>query len=90
MPSLEITVNHKVGLHARPAAEFVKTANNFPCDITVTNLTSGSDTINAKSILGILSIGVNQGHIVKIEANGDQAVEALAALQALIEANFGE
>jgi len=90
MPKLEIAVNHKVGLHARPAAAFVKTAHSFPCDVTVTNLTSGSETINAKSILGILSIGVNQGHIVKIEATGDQADEALAALQSLIEENFGE
>ena len=90
MPKLEIAVKHEVGLHARPAASFVKIANSYPCDVTVANLTTGSDPVNAKSILGILSIGVNQGHRIEINADGDQADEALASLNTLIEDNFSE
>jgi phosphocarrier protein FPr len=87
---MEVTVQHKVGLHARPAAKFVKTANGFPCDIKVSNLTTGSVPANAKSILGVLSIGVQQGHLIKVEASGEKADEALTQLRHLIASNFGE
>jgi len=90
MPAMEITVQHKVGLHARPAAQFVKVANRFPCEIKVTNLTTVSVPANAKSILGILSIGVQQDHVIQVEASGEQADEALTQLRLLIENNFGE
>ena len=90
MAKLEIAVKHEVGLHARPAASFVKIASSYPCDVTVANLTTGSDPVNAKSILGILSLGVNQGHRIEINADGDQADEALASLNTLIEDNFSE
>ena len=90
MPSVEIVVHHEVGLHARPAAAFVKIANGYPCEIKVTNITAGSPTINAKSILGVLSIGVHQGHTIKIEADGDKSQDALTALEDLIANNFGE
>jgi phosphocarrier protein FPr len=90
MPELKITIQHEVGLHARPAAEFVKTANQFPNEIQVQNLTDPSERVNAKSILGILTLGVSQGHEILIEATGQQAQEALDALEELIESNFGE
>jgi phosphocarrier protein HPr len=56
----------------------------------VRNITADSKTANAKSILGILSLGVKQNHLIEIETEGDQAQEALLALTSLIEANFGE
>jgi phosphotransferase system HPr (HPr) family protein len=87
---MEITVQHKVGLHARPAAQFVKIASSFPCEIKVTNLTTLSVPANAKSILGILSIGVQQDHVIHVEASGERADEALRQLRLLIENNFGE
>jgi phosphotransferase system HPr (HPr) family protein len=90
MQSSDITVTHAVGLHARPAAEFVKLASKFACDIKITNLTAAGKTVNAKSILSILTLGVQQGHVVRIETNGDQESEALKSLQDLIESNFGE
>ena len=90
MTKMEITVHHEVGLHARPAASFVKMANGYPCDITVTNLTTSSEPVNAKSILGVLSIGVQKGHRIEVEAKGDQAEDALNQLQHLIDSNFGE
>ncbi|GAB4471323.1 MAG: HPr family phosphocarrier protein [Anaerolineae bacterium] len=90
MPKSEIVVRHEVGLHARPAASFVKLAASFPCDITVQNVTTGSKSVNAKSILSVLSIGVSKDNTILIETSGEQADEALAALLNLIEGNFGE
>ena len=90
MSSLSLKVNNKVGLHARPAAEFVKIAASFPCNIQVKNDTSNSDFVNAKSILGVLTLGVNQGHTIIVTAEGEQADEALDALEKLIESDVGE
>jgi len=90
MPKLEITVDHQAGLHARPASEFVRKATQFPCDIQVRNLTEDGEFVNAKSILSILTLGINQDYKVEIKAEGEEADEALAALKSLIEDNFGE
>lgn len=87
MPEVKIVVNHKVGLHARPAAVFVKAANKFTSDIQVTK---EDRTINAKSILSVLTLGVNQGTEITINAEGEDAGAALQELVALIEDNFGE
>lgn len=90
MPSIEIDVLHSVGLHARPASQFVQLAMKYPCDIMVKNITSGSDAVNAKSILGVLSLGVNKGNKIEIDANGESADDAIEALKALVQDNFGE
>ncbi len=90
MPRLEITVSHGAGLHARPAGEFVKTASKFPCDIQVRNMTENGDFVNAKSILSVLTLGANQGVVVEINAEGEQADQAIGVLKELIENNFGE
>lgn len=90
MPSLTLTIQHPAGLHARPAAQFVKMAASFPCAISVRNLTSNKPPANAKSVLSVLTQGVNQGHTVELIAEGERAEEALAALQELVESNFGE
>lgn len=88
--SKEVVVHHKVGLHARPAATFVKTANKYTCQITVENLSNQSEPVNAKSILGILSSGVEMNHKIRITTEGENEEEALEALCELIETNFGE
>jgi len=90
MPTLEMTVNNSSGLHARPAAKFVQTATSFPCEIFVRNLTANGKAVNAKSILSVLTLGVNQGCRVEIEARGEKAEEALKALKELSDSNFGE
>lgn len=90
MLSMNLTVTHEVGLHARPAAEFVKLAATFPCDIQVRNLTTQGDPVNAKSILSVLTLGVNQGHRIQIDTDGEKENEALEAIKVLIESNFGE
>jgi phosphocarrier protein HPr len=90
MPSIALVVNHPAGLHARPAALFVKTAKSFPCTITVRNVTTGKAAVNAKSILSVITQAVNQGYQIELEAQGEDAEAALQALKELIECNFGE
>ncbi|MFN2149453.1 MAG: HPr family phosphocarrier protein [Anaerolineales bacterium] len=90
MKSIKLTVNHPVGLHARPAARFVQTSSAYKSKITVSNLTKGSAPVDAKSILMVLTLGVHQGYEIEIQADGEDENEALAALKALVEDNFGE
>lgn len=84
---LEITNEH--GLHARPAALFVQTAARFGSAISLRNLSKGDSTVNAKSIMAVLSAGVDRGSRVELTADGDDAGEAVAALRDLIEGGLG-
>ena len=86
MPEITLRVHSKVGLHARPAALFVQAARPFESDIVVAH---GEREANAKSILGILTLGVEQGETITVRAKGADAAQALAALQTLVEDNFG-
>ena len=83
-----ILVTNKVGLHARPASEFVKEASRFTSQIQIRNLTTGSDWINAKSIISLLSLGVERGHKIEICAQGNDEQAALQALIHLIQSDF--
>jgi phosphotransferase system HPr (HPr) family protein len=87
MPAITLTVRHKLGLHARPAALFVKTAQSFTSNITVSK---SPKSVNAKSILLVLTLGVTQGQQITITAEGPDAAAALQALSDLINNNFGE
>jgi phosphocarrier protein len=87
MQTATLVVRHKVGLHARPAALFVQTAMAYQSTIAVTK--DGASG-NARSILAILALGVNQDDEITISAEGPDEQEALAALIGLIESNFGE
>jgi phosphotransferase system HPr (HPr) family protein len=87
MPEVTVTVNHEVGLHARPASLFVQTAAKFLSDIEVTH---GEKTANAKSILTVLTLGAQKGAEITIKAEGGDAEEALTALEQLVLENFGE
>ena len=82
MPSVNAVVADPVGLHARPAADFVRAANTFASTITVT---CAGKNANAKSILQIISLNVRQGAIVTLTADGPDADDALRALAALLE-----
>lgn len=85
MSTAEVTIQHEAGLHARPAALFVKTANGFQSSITVT---AGSKTVNAKSIVQVLTLGAKQGATVTITADGPDADQAVQALVSLVQRNF--
>ncbi|MGV8968816.1 MAG: HPr family phosphocarrier protein [Microbacteriaceae bacterium] len=75
-----------VGLHARPAALFAQAAAATGIPVTITS--EAGTTVNAASILGILSLGINHGATVTVAAEGEGADEALAALVALLESSL--
>jgi phosphocarrier protein FPr len=85
---LELTNAH--GLHARPAARFVQTASRFKADVRVSNLTTGGPSVSAKSLNALATLGALHGHKIQIQAQGEQAHEAVQALKKLVEERFGE
>jgi phosphotransferase system HPr (HPr) family protein len=90
MQTFTAMLRNRVGLHARPASVFVKTASRFTSTITVANATTGAKAVNAKSILLVLSLGVEEGHAITVSASGADEVEAVAALRDTIAAGCGE
>lgn len=76
-----VTIKNKQGLHARPAALFVQIASKYDSEITVKK---GKETVNGKSIMGILMLAANRGSKVTIEAIGDDAEKAILELEALL------
>lgn len=80
-------IRNKLGLHARPAALFVQTANRFLSDIEVRK---GRQKVNGKSIMGIMTLAAGQGTAIVVRAIGSDAKQAIAAFTKLIETNFGE
>ncbi len=83
----EIVIRNRLGLHARAAAQFVKTAGRFRAEITVE---AGRQKVNAKSIMGLLMLAAAQGTILRLRAAGEDGPAALQALANLVEARFGE
>jgi multiphosphoryl transfer protein len=88
--TITLTVRNPLGLHARPAARFVQTAGSFDANVTVTNATAGRGPASGRSLNGIATLGVHQGHEIAVAASGPQAGEALAALEALAARDFDE
>ena len=83
----KLTVINETGLHARPAGMFVKKAAEFKSTVEV--IAKGK-TVNAKSIMGIMSLGLGQGDELTVVANGEDQEAAVNALVELIEGGFGE
>ena len=90
MIETRLIVTHKVGLHARPAALFVQTANKFTSSIKVRNLTSNGNLVDAKSIIMVLTLGVMKDHEICIQAEGADEANAIDVLTSLVAGNFGE
>lgn len=83
----EVEIINKLGLHARASAKLTKLASQFKCEVWATR---NSRRVNAKSIMGVMTLAANKGSRIQIETIGDDENEALAALVALIEDYFGE
>ncbi len=83
----DFMVNNKLGIHARPAAMFVKTANRFHCDIFVEK---DGEKVNGKSIMGLMMLAAGPGSKLTISAHGHDASQALAELETLIQSKFDE
>ena len=87
MTKKDVTIRNEKGLHARPATFFIQKANEFKSSIWVEK---EERRVNAKSLLGVLSLGIVGGTEIDIIADGSDEQEAVAALADLIENNFGE
>lgn len=91
MVSKEIVINNQVGLHARPATFFIQKANEFKSSIWIEkNDEKGERRVNAKSLLGVLSLGIVKGTPMTIIADGVDETAAIATLTALVENEFSE
>lgn len=87
MISRNVTINNSVGLHARPATFFVQKANSFKSSIWVEK---EDCRVNAKSLLGVLSLGITKGTAITLIADGADETSAIDGLAELIEGEFGE
>lgn len=87
MYSREITVTNQVGLHSRPATFFIQRANTFESSIWVEK---EHHRVNAKSLLGLLSLGVTQGESIVLSANGSDEKEAVDSLTDLITSTLAD
>jgi phosphocarrier protein HPr len=83
----DFMVSNKLGIHARPAAMFVKTANRFSCDIFVEK---DGEKVNGKSIMGLMMLAAGPGSTLTIYAEGQDASQAMAELELLIKRKFDE
>ena len=88
--SLELNVRNPSGLHARPAAVFVRAASGFRSEIRVENLTTGRPPVTAKSIIGVLGLGVSCGHRIRLVVDGEDESRAAETLRELVEAGLEE
>ncbi|MBF1165829.1 MAG: HPr family phosphocarrier protein [Dechloromonas agitata] len=87
MLTQETEIINKLGLHARASAKLTQTAGKFQCEVW---MSKGERRINAKSIMGVMMLAAGKGSRVKLETNGPDEAEAMAALIALIGDYFGE
>src|SRR5215212_1072464 len=83
----EIVITNKLGIHARPAAMFVKTANQFACDVFVEK---DGETVNGKSIMGLMMLAAGPGSKIRIQADGEDAAKAVTEIEALLKRKFDE
>jgi phosphocarrier protein len=83
----ELQVSNKLGIHARPAAMFVKVASRFKCNVFVEK---DGETVNGKSIMGLMMLAAGPGAKLKVHADGSDAEDALKDLEELLEKKFNE
>lgn len=82
----DVTILNRYGFHVRPSTSFSQLALRYPCDIEVA---MDSQTVDAKSVMGLMTLGAVCGTCIVIRAEGDQAEEAVCALKELVESRFG-
>ena len=83
----KLVIKNKLGLHARPAALLVQTANRFRCEVEIQK---GRQKVNGKSIMGIMTLAAGAGTPITVRTSGDDAAEAMEQIGKLITDNFGE
>jgi phosphocarrier protein HPr len=85
--SQEVTIQNKYGLHARPAAEFVKLATTFSSEVWVRK---DEVEVSGKSIMGVMMLAAEYGSTIEIRATGEDSEAAVEALSGLVATRFGE
>lgn len=87
MPTSDIVISNKLGLHARAAAKLTQLASRFNSEIFISR---GAQRVNAKSIMGVMMLAAGLGVTVRVDAQGEDEAQALADIRALFESRFGE
>jgi phosphocarrier protein len=87
MPSIDVVILNKLGLHARAAAKLTQLAGRYKSDIFIAR---GAQRVNAKSIMGVMMLAAGLGVTVKVDAQGEDEAQALRDIQLLFEGKFGE
>ncbi len=87
MITKKLTVLNKLGIHARPAAQFVRVASRFQADVTVSK---DDESIDGKSIMGLMMLAVGCGAEITVTVEGPDEAETLEALEELVKGKFGE
>lgn len=82
-----LEIKNRLGLHARASALLVQTVNEFSCDVKISK---DEQVVNGRSIIGVLTLGAAKGTKIRVEAKGDDAQEALSAIERLVDDKFGE
>jgi phosphotransferase system HPr (HPr) family protein len=88
--SIELEIRNPSGLHARPAALFVRTAGGQRARIRVRNLTRASDEVDARSLIAVLGLGVSRGHRISVSAEGEDEAAAIEAIRSAVDDGLGE
>lgn len=83
----ELLINNKLGMHARPAAMFVKLANRYPCEVWVEK---DGEEVNGKSIMGLMMLAAGCGSKIRVSTVGERSDEALGEIQSLVDRKFDE
>lgn len=87
MITKKLTIQNKLGIHARPAAQFVRVASRFQADVSVEK---DDEAVDGKSIMGLMMLAVGWGAEISVTADGPDENEAMEALEALVNSKFGE
>ncbi len=87
MAKKEFTIQNKLGIHARPAAQFVKTANRFQAEVYVEK---DGEEVDGKSIMGLMMLAAGHGSVITVSSEGSDADAAIDAIGDLISRNFEE
>ncbi|NEN76225.1 HPr family phosphocarrier protein [Pelistega sp. NLN82] len=89
MPSVDIEISNRLGLHARAASKLTQLASSFSSEIFISK-SQQQQRVNAKSIMGVMLLAAGKGMTVTVDAEGEDAEEALKAIKALFDDRFGE
>lgn len=85
MKEVKYVITDAQGIHARPAGLFVKIAADYPCKVTIGK---GDKEVDAKRIMGVMSLGVKQGDEITVKADGDREDEAITAIETFLRDNL--